>query len=217
MEPLLWIPIVIGILLGANIIVYLVQRYLYHKAVPTTIGGILSYIFNWGALLFWPFMEITRPFWVRRKWLEKAGVQEGQVYLEEGFGFGTSPILAARMVGKTGKVYSVENALVAVATLWARAKIRMLKNLSLILSDASDTGLPDESVDIVFINDAFHEFGDKEGTLKELYRVLKPDRLLSIKEDTQRKAMKVVELIGADDLFSLIERDKTFCKFKKNA
>ena len=209
-----WVLIGIGIYLAALVLTYLALRYIYHKRMPRIYMYILNSMAN---PLFLPLGEICRPPWWRRKWLVRSGVEKGRVYLEEGFGLGISPVLASQMVGKRGRVYALDIQPLFVVLLWVIAKVGWLRNLNLIFSDASDTGLPDGSVDIVFINDAFHEFGDKEGTLKELYRVLKPDGLLSVKEDSKRKTMNVVELIGAGDLFSLVDRDKTFCKFKKNA
>ena len=166
--------------------------------------------------LFWPFMEITRnPGW-RRKWLKRAGVKEGCVVLDEGFGMGTSSIAAARMVGPRGKVYALDNEPLHVLILWLRAKIRLLKNLKVFLSGAESTGLSDGSVDVVYISDAFHEF-PKERTLEELHRVLKPGGILAIWEEYEKKgvtqALKHANELG---LFSFIEQEKGFYKLEKS-
>ena len=216
MEPLLGIPTFFGSLVVIQIFVYIIQRFVRHKTTPTSLIGILGYMFNWGIALFWPMMEIPRLI-KRKKWLEKAGLKEGHVYLEEGFGFGTSPIVAARMVGKTGTVYALDIALVNVVALWIRAKIRMLKNLKIILADASDTGLLDASVDTVFLCDSFHEFGNKDRALREIYRVLKPGGTLSIWDETKGKANKNIKIVSSLNLFSLEEQDKAFIKFRKPA
>lgn len=80
-------------------------------------------------LIFWPFSEIFRnPRWLR-KWLQRAGVKEGDVVLDEGFGMGTSLIAATRLVGPRGKVYALDNEPVHVVILWLRAKMKLLKNL----------------------------------------------------------------------------------------
>ena len=129
---------------------------------------------------------------------------------------GTSPIIAARMVGPNGKVYALDVMPLNVAILWVRAKLRRLRNLNVILADAKYTGLPDKSVDMVFTCDAFHEFPDKQGTLRELYRVLKRDGTLIILAETLKKAKKFVRLVNETGLFSLAEQDGKFCKFQKN-
>ena len=68
MEPLLGIPIFVGFLVIVQISVYIVQRFVRHKATPTSLIGILGYMFNWGIALFWPMMEIPRIL-KRKKWL----------------------------------------------------------------------------------------------------------------------------------------------------
>ena len=166
-------------------------------------------------LIFWPFSEIFRnPRW-RRKWLQRAGVKEGDVVLDEGFGMGTSSIAAARLVGPRGKVYALDNEPVHVAILWLRAKMRLLKNLKVFLSGADSIHLPDDSVDVVYISDAFHEF-PKERTLDELHRVLKPGGILAIWEEHEKKAVtRTLKQASERGLFSLVEQEKGFYKLQR--
>ena len=218
MSGAFWFPISFGILLGMHIVIYFIQRYVRHRVTPTKLGGesgILAYLVSWWYFIFWPFMEISRSAKKRRKWLEQAGVKEDDVYLEEGFGFGSSPLLASGIVGEAGKVIAIDAALINVIALWLRGKIHRRKNLIVIFADSSDTQLPNESVDTVFICDAFHEFGDKEGTIKELHRVLKPDGTLSIWDESEKRANKNMETVSPLGLFSLEEQDKAFVRFKK--
>jgi len=166
-------------------------------------------------LIFWPFSEIFRnPRW-RRKWLQRAGVKEGDVVLDEGFGMGTSSIAAARLVGPRGKVYALDNEPVHVVILWLRAKMRLLKNLKVFLSGADSTRLPDGSVDVVYISDAFHEF-PKERTLEELHRVLKPGGILAIWEEHEKKAVtRTLKQASERGLFSFVEQEKGFYKLQR--
>jgi len=166
-------------------------------------------------LIFWPFSEIFRnPRW-RRKWLQRAGVKEGDVVLDEGFGMGTSSIAAARLVGPRGKVYALDNEPVHVVILWLRAKMRLLKNLKVFLSGADSTRLPDGSVDVVYISDAFHEF-PKERTLDELHRVLKPGGILAIWEEHEKKAVtRTLKQASERGLFSFVEQEKGFYKLQR--
>lgn len=168
-------------------------------------------------LLFWPFVEMIHHSRWRKKWLTRSGVKEGQTFLEEGFGMGTSPILAARMVGHKGVVYALDNEPLHVAILWLRAKLRGLRNIKLILSDAKVTRLPNESVDVVFICDAFHEFGDKQGTLEELHRILKPGGIVSMWEESEGKMKRFTTLIISTNLFTVVDQDKAFRSFEKIA
>ena len=96
----------------------------------------------------------------KRKKLKKSGVNEGQTILDLGCGIGRFTLLAARMVGTAGKVYALDIHPLHQAIVRVRAKMEKAENISTILADSSDTGLPDRTIDVVFINDAFHEFAD---------------------------------------------------------
>ena len=135
--------------------------------------------------------------------------------LDEGFGMGTSSIAAARLVGPRGKVYALDNEPLHVVILWLRAKMRLLKTLKVFLSSADSTRLPDDSVDVVYISDAFHEF-PKERTLDELHRVLKPGGILAIWEEYEKKAVtKTLKQASERGLFSFVEQEKGFYKLQR--
>lgn len=126
------ILIVVGIVFLALIVsalLYLIPKLILHKLLPFRV----EYLFYSFLAPLWPLMELMRPPWWRKKWLERSGIREGMVVLEEGFGFGTSPIIAARMVGPKGKVYALDVMPLHVAMLWVKVKLRRLKNLHTIL------------------------------------------------------------------------------------
>jgi len=218
MRGVFWFPISFGIILIIHIVIYFVQRYVRHRVTPTKLGGesgILAYLVSWWYFVFWPFMEISRPARKRRKWLEQACVKEGDAYLEEGFGFGSSPLLASKIVGKTGMVTAVDAAPINAIALWLRGKTRRCNNLRVILADSSDTQLPNESVDIALICDAFHEFWDKEGTIRELSRVIKPGGRLCIWDESEKRATEYKIAVVSTGVFSLEAQDEAFLRFKK--
>lgn len=211
-EILFWILIGVSIYLFILIIIYLVLKFAFNKKIGS-IGMYLSYL-TW-SLPFWPLGEITAYPRRRKMWLVKSGLKEGQSYLEEGFGIGTSPILASKIVGSSGLVYALDNQPFQITVLSLRKKFRRIKNIRLILSDAKETGLEDNSIDTIFICDAFHEFPDKKNTALELYRILKPGGSLSILEESVKFANNIQNIIETTKLFKLVERDKKFIKFKK--
>lgn len=211
-EILFWILIGISIYLFILIIIYLLLKFAFHKKI-SSLGLYLTYL-TW-SLPFWPLGEITAYPRRRKKWLIKSELKEGHSYLEEGFGIGTSPILASKIVGSSGVVYALDNQPFHIAVLSLRKKIRRIKNINLILSDAKKTGLKDSSIDTIFICDAFHEFPDKKNTSLELYRILKPGGSLSILEDSVRSVNNAQKIIESIKLFKLVESDKKFIKFKK--
>jgi len=211
-EILFWILIGVSIYLFILIIIYLILKFAFHKKI-SSIGMYLNYLTL--SLPFWLLGEITAYPRRRKMWLVKSGLKEGQSYLEEGFGIGTSPILASKIVGSSGLVYALDNQPFQITVLSLRKKIRRIKNIKLILSDAKETGLEDNSIDTIFICSAFHEFTDKKNISLELYRILKPEGSLSILEDSVRSANNAQKNIESIKLFKLVERDKKFIKFKK--
>ena len=212
LSPLEWVGVGIGAYHLVITILWIIFKIVWGRRVAPwwLFIGYSGFI-----LIFWPFTEIFRnPRW-RRKWLQRAGVKEGDVVLDEGFGMGTSSIAAARLVGPRGKVYALDNEPLHVVILWLRAKMRLLKNLKVFLSSADSTRLPDDSVDVVYISDAFHEF-PKERTLDELHRVLKPGGILAIWEEHEKKAVtKTLKQASERGLFSFVEQEKGFYKLQR--
>jgi len=67
-------------------------------------------------------------------------------------------------------------------------------------------------IDLIFINDAFHEF-DKVGCLKEAARILKADGILVIYEAEMKEA-KLLGIVEGANLFNLVEKEKRLYKFR---
>jgi len=210
-EILFWILIGLSIYLLILTIIYLILRFAFHKKL----GGIGYYLSYFFLFPLWPIVEISRLPRKRKAWLIKSGLKENQSYLEEGIGVGTSLILASKIVGSNGVVYALDNSPLNIAILFIRSKIRKIKNIRFILSDAAYTSLKDSSIDTIFICDAFHEFPDKKNTAIELHRVLKSGGGLAILEDKVKYTNHAQKIIESIKLFKLAERDKKFIKFKK--
>lgn len=58
--------------------------------------------------------------------------------------------------------------------------------VDLRVADASDTGLPDASVDLVFCHQTLHHLADQEAALAEFFRVLRPGGRLLLAESTRK-------------------------------
>jgi len=209
---LFWILIGISIYVFILTVAYIVLKFAFGKKL----GDFRLWLtyFTW-AIPFWLLGEIAAYPRKRKKWLIRSGLKEGHSYLEEGIGVGTSPILASKIVGGNGVVYALDNHPMQIAMLQLRSKIRRIKNIRLIFSDASETGLEDNSIDTIFICDAFDAFPDKKKTTVELYRILKPEGNLAILSEAARYANQAQRIIESTNLFKLVERDKNFIQFKK--
>lgn len=150
--------------------------------------------------------------WLRmREWfrdpgaeLAQAGLREGQVVLDYGCGIGSYALPAARLVGKTGKVYALDIHPLAVQAVERRARKERAANIQGICSDR-DTGLLDGSVDLVLLYDVLHAVPDKGALLAELHRVLKADGKLLVKPDHLAEE-SFVPFMAATGLFSLESR-----------
>ena len=132
--------------------------------------------------------------------------------MDLGCGPGRFVILAARIVGPEGKVYALDIHPLHTAIVAARIVIGGLKNVSVMLADCCATRLPDKAIDLIFINDAFHEF-DKVSCLKEAARILKADGILAIDEHEMKEA-KFLSIVEGSKLFTLVEKEKRLYKFR---
>ena len=118
--------------------------------------------------------------------LKKAGVKRGQIVLDFGCGCGTYTVPAAKMVGNEGRVYALDKDGKVLDELMQRAESAGLQNIVRIGTSAKPRiELADECADIVLLFDVFHSYyfsrpSDRRELLDEVYRILKPDGILSV-------------------------------------
>jgi ubiquinone/menaquinone biosynthesis C-methylase UbiE len=118
--------------------------------------------------------------------LQKAGIKRGKTVLDFGCGSGTYTIPAAKIAGEEGKVYALDKDKKVLDKLMQKAESAGLGNIKRIdTSGELKIPLPDESVDIVLLYDVFHTYyfsqvADRRELLEEVYRVSKPDALISV-------------------------------------
>jgi len=77
-------------------------------------------------------------------------------------------------------------------TLWQATGNSQVKNVNPILANASDTGLPDQSINLAFIFGLRYIAGGLENLISEMYRILKPEGVLSF-EKTRGSEKKLIE------------------------
>jgi ubiquinone/menaquinone biosynthesis C-methylase UbiE len=136
----------------------------------------------------------------------------GAAVLEVGFGPGHALAMLATS-RPLGLVAGVDHSDLMVATAKRRLKgERGDAALDLRVGDAGDLPFPDERFDVVFADNSFHQWPDKDGALAEMAGVLKPggDLLLSIRdfrvdgrfepagkgEETARAAAEMLKELG---------------------
>jgi ubiquinone/menaquinone biosynthesis C-methylase UbiE len=138
--------------------------------------------------------------------LKAAGIKPGQKVLEVGCGPGFFTIPAAKIVGEEGSIYAVDVHPLAIKKVKEKVEREGIKNVNPILVNASDTGLPDQSIDLAFIFGLRYIAGGVENLISEMYRILKPEGVLSF-EKTRGSEKKLI---------SEVEREG-FIYFKKEA
>jgi len=160
--------------------------------------------------LGYKFRDLRLP---RKNILKEVGIKTGFQVLDYGCGPGSYIIPLAELVGESGKVYALDIHPLAIQKVQNIASKKQLANMETILSDCQ-TGLPDNTLDAVLLYDAFHHLSDPDVVLKELYRVLKPDGILSF-SDHHMKESEIVSQVTNSRLFRLSrkgERTYTFLK-----
>ena len=114
------------------------------------------------------------------KALNAAGLTAGQQVLEIGCGPGFFTVPAAKIVGTEGSVTALDINSYAVQIVEQKVEKEGMKNVAFLRADAAQTGLPNQSFDLVFLFGFTHPIGDLQGILREINRLLKPAGILSI-------------------------------------
>jgi ubiquinone/menaquinone biosynthesis C-methylase UbiE len=122
--------------------------------------------------------DLLRP---RKEILDEVGIKPGHRVLDYGCGPGGYVAAAAELVGRSGMVYALDMHPLAIQKVEKIARKNQLANVQTIRSDCQ-TGLPDDSIDVVLLYDILHMLSDPHAVLAELHRVLKPDGVLSLNE-----------------------------------
>ena len=166
-------------------------------------------VFHQSNFAFWticlihdnPLLPVFRnPY----KLLATAGLKSGQKVLEVGCGPGFFTIPASKIVGSEGLVYAVDTHPLAIKRVKKKIEKEGIRNVKPILANASDTGLPEQSVDLAFLFGVPRIVGGLENVLSELRRVLRTGAVLSFEKarGSQERLIEEVERKG----FSLLEK-----------
>lgn len=121
--------------------------------------------------------------WYLRDVVERAGVRSGERVLELGPGPGVFTIEAARRTSPRGSIVAVDIQPKMISALESRLHEAGIHNVEAHVAAASQLPLDDGSVDRAFLVTVLPEIPDKQLALSEVYRVLKPNGILSVTEE----------------------------------
>lgn len=147
------------------------------------------------------------------KILERAGLKPGQNVFEVGCGQGFFTIPAAHIVGKMGKVYAADTHPLAIERVQNKIKKAGIKNVSLIHANASDTGLPNHSIDHAFMFGLPYIAGGLDNVLTELYRIFKPGGMLAFQKSRGSKEKLIADVKNKG--FNYLEQRRRIFLFRK--
>jgi len=103
-----------------------------------------------------------------------ASLKEGETVLDLGSGAGFDCFLAAKKVGKVGKVIGVDMTPDMIDRARNNARIGNFANVEFRLGEIENLPAPDNSVDVVISNCVINLAPDKSRVFKEAFRVIKP-------------------------------------------
>lgn len=117
-----------------------------------------------------------------REMIRALGLESGQVVADVGSGNGYHALAMAPLVGPIGRVLCVDIQQEMLDLLAVRAKKMDITNVDLILGEPTSPRLPRETVDLILLVDAYHEFTDPAAMLAAMRASLTPTGVLALVE-----------------------------------
>src|SRR5215469_1878245 len=116
----------------------------------------------------------------------------GRTIAEIGAGNGKMTVACAQRVGPSGRVWSTELDPTRLTDIKALVAKRQLANVTIIKAGETDTNLPPQCCDAVFMRDVYHHFAHPAEIDASLFRALKPGGILAIIDFPPSKVLGLI-------------------------
>ena len=125
-------------------------------------------------------VESREVYAARQDVLDTIGVRPGMEIADVGAGTGLYTRLFSEATGDQGWVHAVDISPRFLQHIRAQADEQGLENVTTVLCSPQRVGLPEESVDLVFICDTYHHFEFPSSTMRSIRRALRPNGMLVV-------------------------------------
>jgi len=141
------------------------------------------------------------------------GIKPGDSVLDYGCGPGSYTLPIYRLVGESGKIYAADIHPLAIKHIKTLSQKKGLANVTAILT-GSGTGLTDSCIAVVILYDILHGLDEAEPILKEIYRVMKPQGILSV-NDHHLKEEQIIRRVAQFGFFKFVRKTRHAISFGK--